>query len=54
VKSVNGGAVGGFQSIRFTPTADTPKGKSNGNDNPVNGVYSAGSDHRKDGEAVGW
>jgi gamma-glutamyltranspeptidase/glutathione hydrolase len=54
VKSVNGGAVGGFQSIRFTPTADTPKGKSNGNDTPVDGVYSAGSDHRKDGEAVGW
>ena len=23
-------------------------------DKPVNGVYHGGSDHRKDGEAVGW
>jgi gamma-glutamyltranspeptidase/glutathione hydrolase len=23
-------------------------------DRPVNGLYRAGSDHRKDGQAVGW
>jgi gamma-glutamyltranspeptidase/glutathione hydrolase len=23
-------------------------------DHPVNGIYRAGSDHRKDGQAVGW
>ncbi len=53
VKSVNGGIVGGFQSISFTPAAEKPKGLGEG-DGRVNGVYRAGSDHRKDGEAVGW
>jgi len=26
----------------------------NSDDMPVNGIYRAGSDHRKDGQAVGW
>jgi gamma-glutamyltranspeptidase / glutathione hydrolase len=52
VVSTNGGAVGGYQAILFTPLADAP---SDDNEHePVAGFYRAGSDHRKDGEAVGW
>lgn len=38
VESANGEDMGGFQAIWRMP----------------NGVYRAASDHRKDGEAVGW
>jgi gamma-glutamyltranspeptidase/glutathione hydrolase len=58
VRSVSGGSVGGYQGILFTrdpalpvPTFDRI---SITEDRPVNGVYRAGSDHRKDGQAVGW
>ena len=58
VRAVTGGAVGGYQGILFTrdprlpePTFDR---RSITLDLPVNGVYRAGSDHRKDGQAVGW
>jgi len=58
VRSVNGGSVGGYQGILFTldpslpaPTFDQ---RSIEEDRPVNGVYRGGSDHRKDGGAVGW
>jgi gamma-glutamyltranspeptidase/glutathione hydrolase len=58
VRSVTGAAVGGYQGILFTrdprlpePTFDS---RAADRDLPVNGVYRAGSDHRKDGEAVGW
>ena len=58
VRPVDGGAVGGYQGILFTrdpslaaPTFDR---RSITEDLPVNGVYRAGSDHRKDGQAVGW
>ncbi|HEY5618000.1 MAG TPA: gamma-glutamyltransferase, partial [Vicinamibacterales bacterium] len=58
VQAVDGGSVGGYQGILFTrdpalpePTADR---RSITDDLPVNGVYRAGSDHRKDGQAVGW
>lgn len=58
VQAVDGGAVGGYQGILFTrdprlpdPTFDR---RSATEDLPVNGVYRAGSDHRKDGQAVGW
>jgi gamma-glutamyltranspeptidase/glutathione hydrolase len=34
-----------------TPTFDR---QSITQDLPVNGIYRAGSDHRKDGQAVGW
>jgi gamma-glutamyltranspeptidase/glutathione hydrolase len=58
VRATGGGAVGGYQGILFTrdpqmaePTFDQ---RAVAQDLPVNGVYRAGSDHRKDGEAVGW
>lgn len=58
VRAVNGSAVGGYQGILFTldprlavPTFDRQWFVD---DRPVNGVYRAGSDHRKDGQAVGW
>src|SRR5262245_16634023 len=60
VQSVGGGAVGGYQGILFTrdpslpePAFERPR-KNVVDDRPVNGVYRAGSDHRKDGQAVGW
>jgi gamma-glutamyltranspeptidase/glutathione hydrolase len=52
VVSVNGGPVGGFQSILFTPLPAS--GQPAGDAPRLNGYYRAGSDHRKDGEAVGW
>ncbi len=58
VRSVNGGAVGGYQGILFTrdprlppPVFDASWARD---DRPVNGIYRGGSDHRKDGQAVGW
>jgi gamma-glutamyltranspeptidase/glutathione hydrolase len=47
VEAVSGVAVGGYQGILFTP--EPPQQKPT-----VKGVYRAGSDHRKDGQAVGW
>jgi gamma-glutamyltranspeptidase/glutathione hydrolase len=46
VKSVNGEDVGGVQSIMFVAAP--------GSATPAGGYYRAGSDFRKDGEAVGW
>jgi gamma-glutamyltranspeptidase/glutathione hydrolase len=58
VRSVDGGAVGGYQGILFTRDSTLPEPtvdrRSVTEDLPVNGIYRAGSDHRKDGEAVGW
>jgi gamma-glutamyltranspeptidase/glutathione hydrolase len=58
VRSVNGGSVGGYQGILFTRDPRLPEPafdqRSIAEDLPVNGVYRGGSDHRKDGEAVGW
>jgi gamma-glutamyltranspeptidase/glutathione hydrolase len=58
VRSVSGGAVGGYQGILFTRDPGLPEPildrRSADEDHPVNGVYRAGSDHRKDGQAVGW
>ena len=58
VRSVNGGAVGGYQGILFTRDPNLPPPSfddaSIAEDRPVNGLYRAGSDHRKDGQAVGW
>jgi gamma-glutamyltranspeptidase/glutathione hydrolase len=58
VRSVTGGSVGGYQGILFTRDPSLPEPtldrRSVTEDLPVNGVYRAGSDHRKDGQAVGW
>ncbi|AMY07188.1 Putative gamma-glutamyltransferase YwrD [Luteitalea pratensis] len=58
VQSAPGNAVGGYQGILFTPDGTMPGPTFDkrwaDEDRPVNGVYRAGSDHRKDGQAVGW
>jgi gamma-glutamyltranspeptidase/glutathione hydrolase len=58
IRSTNGGAVGGYQGILFTRDARLPEpifdARAATEDRPVNGVYRGGSDHRKDGQAVGW
>jgi gamma-glutamyltranspeptidase/glutathione hydrolase len=55
VVSVDGGAMGGYQAILFTPDPNepVPDGRKD-SQQPVNGTYRAGTDHRKDGIAVGW
>jgi gamma-glutamyltranspeptidase/glutathione hydrolase len=58
VREVNGSAVGGYQGILFTRDPRLPAPlfdrRAATEDLPVNGVYRGGSDHRKDGQAVGW
>ena len=58
VRSVTGGSVGGYQGILFTRDSRMPQPafdrRAITEDLPVNGVYRGGSDHRKDGQAVGW
>jgi gamma-glutamyltranspeptidase / glutathione hydrolase len=50
VVPIGSGSVGGFQSIVMMPPAPAAPGAAA----PAHGFYRAGSDHRKDGEAVGW
>jgi gamma-glutamyltranspeptidase/glutathione hydrolase len=58
VKAVTGSAVGGYQGILFARDPALPEPAFDrrwaDEDRPVNGVYRAGSDHRKDGQAAGW
>ena len=56
VRPSSGSPMGGYQAILFTPDPNTapPRGPGIKGDPPVNGVYRAGTDFRKDGEAVGW
>jgi gamma-glutamyltranspeptidase/glutathione hydrolase len=49
VLSTNGEDMGGYQAIWLEGHAG--ENKSNG---PIEGLYRGASDHRKDGEAVGW
>jgi len=55
VVPANGSAMGGYQAILFTPD---PKEKapnpSPTSQQPINGMYRAGTDHRKDGQAAAW
>ena len=52
VQSVDGDNVGGYQAIMFTPDDQAANPSEAGTD-PLKGFYRAGSDHRKDGQAVG-
>jgi gamma-glutamyltranspeptidase/glutathione hydrolase len=54
VRSVNGDQMGGYQAIMFTPDAAGPDLGGPGLPTRAKGVYRAGSDHRKDGQAVGY
>ncbi len=52
VRSSDGGPMGGYQAIMVTPG---PSSSRAGDNAPASsGVYRAGSDHRKDGQAVGY
>ena len=60
VVSANGEGMGGYQAISFMPVAagsarsgDQPS-LGGGAEKPIEGVYHGASDHRKDGQAVGW
>jgi gamma-glutamyltranspeptidase / glutathione hydrolase len=61
VVSAGGEDMGGYQAISFTPRAAQalPVDKRTAHDGvsvdkPIEGVYRGASDHRKDGQAVGW
>jgi gamma-glutamyltranspeptidase / glutathione hydrolase len=61
VVSANGKDMGGYQAISFTPFAAAALRASRGAvragvsaETPIEGVYRGASDHRKDGQAVGW
>jgi gamma-glutamyltranspeptidase/glutathione hydrolase len=54
VQSVTGEVVGGVQSIMFTADPNASKASATRPTQSVSGYYRAGSDHRKDGQAVGW
>jgi gamma-glutamyltranspeptidase/glutathione hydrolase len=51
VVCANGDDMGGYQAISFMPAAAAAR---SGDEKPIGGVYHGASDHRKDGQAVGW
>lgn len=53
VEAEHGGDMGGYQAIWYQGPP-VPSTAPTGGDQPIPGVYRAASDHRKDGEAVGW
>ena len=55
VVAANGEDMGGFQAIEVMPyPADSAPPEARSSDKPFPGVFRGASDHRKDGEAVGW
>jgi gamma-glutamyltranspeptidase/glutathione hydrolase len=57
VQSGNGGPMGGYQALMYTPDPTGSPGCAPADlacVAPINGFYRAGSDHRKDGKAAGW
>ncbi len=56
VVSANGEDMGGFQAVSLVPILPdaTPTRTGDSRGAKLVGVYRAASDHRKDGEAVGW
>jgi gamma-glutamyltranspeptidase/glutathione hydrolase len=61
VASANGEDMGGYQAISFLPSATTGTNGTPGTaaggapgEMPIDGIYRGASDHRKDGEVVGW
>ena len=54
VKSIDGESVGGVQAIMFVAEPDLKHLDRKSAKHAVNGYYRAGSDFRKDGQAVGW
>ncbi len=59
VESANGEDMGGYQAVWFTPGAQSPPAAKSvphgvASPEPIDGVYRGASDHRKDGQAVGW
>jgi len=55
VTQANGAAVGGYQAILFTPDPkEAAPNPSPTSQQPINGAYRAGTDHRKDGQAAAW
>jgi gamma-glutamyltranspeptidase/glutathione hydrolase len=51
VVCANGEDMGGYQAVSFTSAAPRDGAAV---DAPIDGVYRGASDHRKDGQAVGW
>ena len=55
ITPINGGGVGGYEALLFTPDPKEPKPSMDRNSQqPVNGYYRAGTDHRKDGSSAGF
>jgi gamma-glutamyltranspeptidase / glutathione hydrolase len=61
VVAANGDDMGGYQAISFTPFAEASGASPTSavesaasQDKPIEGVFRGASDHRKDGQAVGW
>ena len=55
IEPANGAGMGGYQALLFTPDPREPRPDfSKNSQQPVNGYYRAGTDHRKDGIAAGY